>query len=63
MGWVIGWTELSPLATDKFQQWLQQHGAFSAGHEVAPVGHPANGANESQNTSSEPEEASNKETT
>jgi hypothetical protein len=25
MGWPIGWTELSPLATDKFQQWLQQH--------------------------------------
>jgi hypothetical protein len=29
MGWPIGWTELKPLATDKFQQWQQQHGAFS----------------------------------
>ena len=28
MGWVIGWTELKPLETDKFQQWLQQHGGF-----------------------------------
>lgn len=28
MGWPIGWTELKPLATDKFQEWLQQHGNY-----------------------------------
>lgn len=28
MGWPIGWTDLKPLATDKFQEWLQQHGNF-----------------------------------
>lgn len=27
MGWPIGWTASGPLATDKFQSWLQQHGA------------------------------------
>jgi len=26
MGWPIGWTDLKPLAMDKFQQWLRQHG-------------------------------------
>jgi hypothetical protein len=26
MGWPMGWTELRPLAMDKFQEWLQQHG-------------------------------------
>jgi hypothetical protein len=26
MGWPIGWTALEPLATDKYQQWLEQHG-------------------------------------
>ena len=26
MGWPIGWTGLSPLATDKFRQWLHWHG-------------------------------------
>jgi hypothetical protein len=26
MGWPIGWTDLRPLETDKFQQWLQQFG-------------------------------------
>ena len=25
MGWPIGWTELKPLATDKFQSWRKQH--------------------------------------
>jgi hypothetical protein len=25
MGWPIGWTDLKPLETDKFQSWLQQH--------------------------------------
>lgn len=27
MGWPIGWTELRPLATDKFHLWRRQHGA------------------------------------
>jgi len=26
MGWPTGWTELKPLETDKFQQWLRLHG-------------------------------------
>ena len=26
MGWPIGWTDIAPLATAKFQQWLEQHG-------------------------------------
>lgn len=29
MGWPAGWTELAPLATDRFQSWLRQHGACS----------------------------------
>jgi hypothetical protein len=28
MGWPIGWTELKPLAMDRFQEWQQQHGGF-----------------------------------
>lgn len=28
MGWPIGWTDLRPLATDKFQQWLHSHGGL-----------------------------------
>lgn len=28
MGWPIGWTALKPLATDKFQEWLQQHSPY-----------------------------------
>ena len=28
MGWPIGWTDLKPLETDRFQQWQQQHGTF-----------------------------------
>lgn len=28
MGWPIGWTDLQPLAMDKFRQWLEQHGAY-----------------------------------
>ena len=28
MGWPLGWTDLKPLETDKFQQWQQQHGAY-----------------------------------
>jgi hypothetical protein len=26
MGWPLGWTDLKPLAMDKFQQWLEEHG-------------------------------------
>jgi hypothetical protein len=29
MGWPAGWTALEPLATDKFQGWLQQHSPYS----------------------------------
>ena len=25
MGWPIGWTDLKPLETDRFQSWQQQH--------------------------------------
>lgn len=28
MAWPIGWTELKPLAMDRFQQWLLSHGKF-----------------------------------
>lgn len=34
MGWPTGWTELKPLAMDKFQEWLQQHSTFSQTPEV-----------------------------
>ena len=27
MGWPVGWTDLEPLETDKFRQWLRSHGA------------------------------------
>jgi hypothetical protein len=26
MGWPLGWTDLKPLGTDKFRQWLESHG-------------------------------------
>ena len=26
MGWPLGWTDLKPLATDKYPQWLRSHG-------------------------------------
>ena len=29
MGWPIGWTDLKPLAMDKFRQWLRSHGKSS----------------------------------
>jgi hypothetical protein len=32
MGWPLGWTELEPLAMDKFREWQQQHSICS--HEV-----------------------------
>lgn len=28
IGWPLGWTDSKPLATDKYQQWQQQHSAF-----------------------------------
>ena len=28
MGWPVGWTDLKPLETDKFQLWQQQHGGY-----------------------------------
>jgi hypothetical protein len=30
MGWPIGWTDLKPLETAKFQAWPHSHGKFSA---------------------------------
>jgi len=29
MGWPMTWTDLKPLETDKFQQWLRSHGVCS----------------------------------
>lgn len=26
MGWPLGWTDLKPLETDKYQKWLEEHG-------------------------------------
>ena len=28
MGWPLGWTDLKPLETDKYQQWRHSHGGF-----------------------------------
>lgn len=28
MGWPIGWTDIKPLAMDKFREWQHQHGGF-----------------------------------
>ena len=33
MGWPIGWTDLEPLATGRFQEWLDAHGANWPGPE------------------------------
>jgi hypothetical protein len=27
MGWPMGWTDLKPLATDRYRAWLRLHGA------------------------------------
>lgn len=35
MAWPIGWTELKPLGTDRYQEWLQQHGICSQREEAA----------------------------
>ena len=34
MMWPLGWTDLKPLETDKFPEWLQQHGACLAAHQL-----------------------------
>jgi hypothetical protein len=28
MGWPLGWTDLKPLGTDKYQAWRRSHGGF-----------------------------------
>ena len=33
MGWPIGWTELKPLAMDRFREWRQQHSLCSVENE------------------------------
>jgi hypothetical protein len=33
LGWPIGWTDLHPLETARFQQWLQQHSVFCPPYE------------------------------
>ena len=35
MGWPIGWTGLGRLETARYQEWLQQHGIYSANKEAA----------------------------
>lgn len=35
MGWPIGWTDLKPLAMDRFREWQQQHSPCSATFEAA----------------------------
>ena len=35
MGWPLGWTDLKPLETDRFQKWLEEHGkCYDIGHEA-----------------------------
>jgi len=34
MGWPLEWTDLRPLATDKFRQWQHSHGASSEVHDA-----------------------------
>lgn len=34
MGWPLGWTDLKPLAMDKYQQWLNKHGKTDSQHET-----------------------------
>ena len=40
MGWPLGWTDLNPLETDKFQQWLRSHGKFSPANNYYQVDSP-----------------------
>ncbi|EPJ82398.1 hypothetical protein CFT9_15997 [Pseudomonas sp. CFT9] len=30
MGWPTGWTDLKPLATDRFQSWQRAHSSYFA---------------------------------
>ena len=38
MGWPIGWTDLQPLGTDKFQAWLHSHGGHSTNEQAKSGG-------------------------
>lgn len=43
MGWPVGWTDLKPLATDRFRQWLRAHGIYlplSGGKCPSPTSPP-----------------------
>jgi hypothetical protein len=33
MGWPLGWTDLKPLAMDRFQSWQQQHSVYCEADE------------------------------
>lgn len=35
MGWPLGWTDLKPLAMDRFREWQQQHSPCSNPHKEA----------------------------
>ena len=37
MTWPLGWTDLRPLETDKFRQWLEWHGGSSDHTKEAPM--------------------------
>ena len=38
MAWPIGWTDLKPLATDKFRRWLRSHGVCLEGQTAIVEG-------------------------
>ena len=38
MGWPLGFTDLKPLATAKYQRWQRSHGAPSRGDEMVQLG-------------------------
>lgn len=40
MGWPIGWTDLQPLETARFQQWLELHGMHSHDSNTVPHVNP-----------------------
>lgn len=42
MGWPIGWTELRPLAMDRFHEWQRQHSIFSVNESEAHHERPPN---------------------
>ncbi len=45
MGWPLGWTDLRPLAMDKFQSWLQQQQRYF--QEIFEVKGATNGTDRS----------------